>query len=435
MSFRASKDSAIRAVHALSREAADMPLPPVDWERIEQKLFSSVGEIETPAPAQPIAAAVAPTPAPARGFGSVWTAAFAAAAAVALVAGIDFGESPVPAPASARVSRAPRPLRGLTLGDSLELGGSVASKTQPLAYEKPGVVTFTLAPSSRVELVAADQDGDKPGALTIALTEGSVHAEVEPQADGEAFAVEVGHTRVAVHGTSFTVTRDADHVVVEVAHGSVAVGPTGYRGSTQGWLLVGPDRARFSLDGAREAEWLALPPGLPLAVAPVAAGNRSAGATDSSDGTVNQLHKPSSAAALGPSAARSNRGVTAHAEAAATHAEAAARAPEEAVPVDKPQEVAARGPVEQEEAAKAAIMRGLESCYERQVSSSGVSFSIVSSLTLSILPNGSVREGLFNPPLSPTLMNCARDAITMARFPRGESTREVRLPVNLARTR
>jgi hypothetical protein len=46
-----------------------------------------------------------------------------------------------------------------------------------------------------------------------------------------------------------------------------------------------------------------------------------------------------------------------------------------------------------------------------------------------------VREGLFNPPLSPTLMNCARDAITTARFPRGESTREVRLPVNLARTR
>jgi hypothetical protein len=57
----------------------------------------------------------------------------------------------------------------------------------------------------------------------------------------------------------------------------------------------------------------------------------------------------------------------------------------------------------------------------------------VSSLSLSILPNGSVREGLFTPPLSPTLMNCARDAITSARFPAGDSVREVHVPVHLAR--
>src|SRR5205085_6851243 len=101
--------------------------------------------------------------------------------------------------------------------------------------------------------------GDKPGALTIELAYGSVHADVVPRAEGEAFAVEIEHTRVAVHGTSFTVSREGDRVVVEVAHGSVAVGPTGHPGSTQGWLLVGPDQASFSLDGARDAEWLALP--------------------------------------------------------------------------------------------------------------------------------------------------------------------------------
>src|SRR5262249_7964748 len=121
------------------------------------------------------------------------------------------------------------------------------------------LVTFTVAPGSRIQLTRADRDGERPGALTIALNEGSVHAEVRPQAQGEAFAVEVGHTRVAVHGTSFTVSRDGDRVIVEVAPGSVAIGPTGHPGSTQGWLLVGPDQASFSLDGARDAQWLGAP--------------------------------------------------------------------------------------------------------------------------------------------------------------------------------
>src|SRR5713101_5716471 len=104
MSFRASKDSAIRAVHALSQEAADMPLPRVDWESIEQKLFARVGEkIETLAPEQPVPVAVPPG-APARGLGSGWAVALAAAAAVALVAGTQLDESRVLAPESARVA-------------------------------------------------------------------------------------------------------------------------------------------------------------------------------------------------------------------------------------------------------------------------------------------------------------------------------------------
>jgi hypothetical protein len=75
----------------------------------------------------------------------------------------------------------------------------------------------------------------------------------------------------------------------------------------------------------------------------------------------------------------------------------------------------------------------VDSCYERQVSSFGVSFSVRSSLTLSILPSGAIREGVFNPPLSPTLMACASEAIMSARFAAGESVRQVRVPVNLSR--
>ena len=58
---------------------------------------------------------------------------------------------------------------------------------------------------------------------------------------------------MAVHGTAFSVTIDGDHLVVDVEHGAVAVGPVGYVGATTGHLLVGPSRASFALDGGRTA--------------------------------------------------------------------------------------------------------------------------------------------------------------------------------------
>jgi len=82
--------------------------------------------------------------------------------------------------------------------------------------------------------------------------------------------------------------------------------------------------------------------------------------------------------------------------------------------------------------APAAILKGLEACYERQVSSLGVRFSIQSSLILTVLPNGTVREGVFTPPLSPTLMSCAREAISAAHFPHGESITQISVPVRLS---
>ena len=79
------------------------------------------------------------------------------------------------------------------------------------------------------------------------------------------------------------------------------------------------------------------------------------------------------------------------------------------------------------------ILAGVEACYERQVSSSGITFTVESSLSLTILPTGVVREGLFNPPLSPTLLNCARDAVVSARFPRANTVRRIDVPVRLSR--
>ena len=424
MGFRASDDVAIRAVRALAREAADMPVPPVDWDRVQQGILAGIADDEKPgrmelpplSDGRPIAT---PTGSVHR-VGSPWAVALAAAAAVALVGGARWGA--LQGPAAPHVAQTTHAVRGITLGDSLELGDVVESKTRSLAYEKPGLVTFTVAPESRIQLTRADRDGERPGALTIALNEGSVHAEVRPQAQGEAFAVEVGHTRVAVHGTSFTVSREGDRVIVEVAHGSVAIGPTGHPGTTQGWLLVGPDQASFSLDGAREAQWLGAPSG--------ESGSDTArtGATrpDRPPSVVDaeSARSPKQASMAGSTA----RGV--HPPSA--RIESTSRGSDDTAS-EKPQTADARTPAEQDEATTAAILKGLDACYERQVSSFGVRFSIRSSLTLAILPNGAIREGVFDPPLSPTLMNCARDAITQARFPSAASVRQIRVPVNLSR--
>src|SRR4029079_6822731 len=139
---------------------------------------------------------------------------------------------------------------GVALRDSIP-AEAAESGAEPLSYHRAGVVSFTLAPRSRVEMASSD-----PGSMTVTLIHGSIHADVIPHPNGEAFAVEIDRTRVAAHGTSFTVTRHENHAMVDIEHGAVAVGPVGHPGSTQGWLLVGPDRAMFSLDGAREATWL-----------------------------------------------------------------------------------------------------------------------------------------------------------------------------------
>jgi hypothetical protein len=414
MSFRASDDSAIRALRALSREAAEAEVPAVDWDRVERGLFDEIERGERPAPLEALASPVSTSPKTARRGGSPWAAALLAAAAIALAFGLREGESRAPLRGGDRADRMPLSVHGITLGDSLVAGDMVESKGRSLSYEKAGLVTFTVAPASRIQLVAAEQIGAGPGAVTISLAEGSVHAEVQPQPEGEAFAVEVGRTRVAVHGTSFTVSREGDRVKVEVAHGSVAVGPTGHRGSTQGWLLVGPDQAIFSIDGAREAQWLAAPATMPVGAGP----SRPEPAAEAPARTASS--KPST---RGPRA-------LAHGEASPHSADDSAA--ERQVPAGEPRQPAL-STLHVDDATTSAILGGLESCYERQLSSFGVTFSIKSSLTLSILPNGTVREGVFNPPLSPTLMTCAQEAITSSRFPAGEGVRQIHVPVNLSR--
>ena len=424
MTRRPSDEACDKALAALTREAADQSLPELDWDRVEAAVLAGGANVQVPSQAAvPRVSAVRWVASPPTWGSTPWPVAMAAAAAAALIYGSPSGAIRAPveheqARAAVRERSPASDLSALEVGDVAETGVRTA------VYDKPGVVSFALAPNSRIEVVANDIDEARAGGITVALSRGSIHADVSPRSEGEVFAVEVERTRIAVHGTSFTVSRDQDRVIVDVAHGSVAVGPVGYRGSTHGWLVVGPDRAAFSLDGAREATWRVAADSAASAAAESIVETRS---TAVSDAPASRTKRPAV-----PTGATSTR-VDATAGFAKSEVSSAAGTTPRVTAWGAGAGLEGRDASEREAAEVSAILRKLETCYEKQGSAFGVRFFVESSLTLTISPSGSIREGVFTPPLSPTLMSCADKAIGAAHFPGGEAARQIRIPVQLSR--
>jgi hypothetical protein len=107
----------------------------------------------------------------------------------------------------------------------------------------------------------------------IRLSEGVVDIDVEPLHPGERFRVVVGAAEIEVHGTAFTVTASAEHLVaVAVAHGRVDLQPEGRApvalGAGQSWHEVVATADAVE----RPAPVLELPPPAPRP--PVAASPR-----------------------------------------------------------------------------------------------------------------------------------------------------------------
>jgi hypothetical protein len=240
----------------------------------------------------------------------------------------------------------------------------------------------------------------------VALDRGSVRAEVTPRhrSEGmvETFAVEVENTRVAVHGTAFSVTRAGESVIVDVEHGSVAVGPAGNVGVSPGHLLVGPKRASFSLDGGRSEHSL---PGV-AAEAPKLA---SAAPEKAVDGVVTPTEGASRDA---PPAQAVHPAAPAH---LAPPKSALASPPPPAAPAPPPATLTV-----------ASVRARLAQCFEKtdEGGSSSVEVSVSSTLRLVLKSDGSVQSARFDPPLKPEFQLCAGSAIA-GRFAEGGGTLEI----------
>lgn len=410
----AANPGATRAVRAMIEELRAEAPPELKWAEVERKLMLDVVKSDAARAAREAAAPRSP-----------FMQAFAFAAAAALIAfGVSTSGGGNAAPAAARlepiavdvtqIQEAPGEPGARDLA-KLDAGDVIVTSDAPVTFRREGVVAFTLAPSSRITVRSA---GDSHGiGTTVELERGAIHAEVTPRpaSEGlvEAFAVEIASTRVAVHGTAFSVGRTEAGIIVDVEHGTVAVGPTGHVGVTTGHILVGPSRASFSLDGGRQARFLPRVAATPAQMLAAAAPALDAAPVQ---GALAAVDTPE----VAPTALGVHAAIPAHV--AVVEAPAAPAAPD--APIEQPAVAAAPAVL-----SEAVIAARLRQCFERaSAGDSGgtTAVSVVSTLHLSLKADGSVKSAIFNPPLKPELMSCAGGAIA-GKF--AEGNRQLDLPV------
>lgn len=423
---------AMRAVDRMVDVIRAEEPPELDWEAVERSLLVRVRRGEGAKPQ-------------ARPVSSVWQAlAFAAAAALVPIA-LAGGGSSQPATTGEEVravdpsqvaaapgdagARGEHDLGALRSGDAIEAAASAVT------FADAGKVRWTLSPESR--LVVRSPVPESGVGHVVRLTRGSIRVEVQPdlvkQGLVDVLAVEVGHTRVAVHGTVFTVTLRDGEVLVDVEHGVVTVGPTGQRGATTGYQLPAGSSAAFSLDGGRQARWIpreAAKPAEPIAaLAPAQnpAPRRAASDVILDDVILDEVPEvildkdtpamtdPPPAHAAKPAAPPSAPSPSAASTAGSEPAPAIATEP------SRPTMTAAT--------VQAALQRCFQQAHPRSIFD-GPKLTASSTFTLKIRADGSVESAQFSPPL-PSIQGCAA-LVYGGRFQSGTSSYSLSIPVQLS---
>jgi hypothetical protein len=401
-----------RVLRELSREASEQPVPQVDWQRVEHRLFERI-ESEGVRPSAPRRPAWVPVVAVAAG-----------AAVIAAAASFAVRVQPAPDKPAVEAVQAPavqhtaqRLATGALDGSSLRAGDRVVADAASIAVQHTGHATWTLAGSSSVVI---ERNGP---VVMLELQSGRVHVDVVPRHDVESFAVRVGETVVSVHGTVFTVERRGERALVQVQRGSVAVGPRSRLGQGASWLVAAPSSGSFSLDGARDGTFEDLGLG-PSGQPPVAQEAPLAQAEPGQD----LLPQPSPAAREPWEAAP----LRAAPPAPRTPGPVAAPEPE---PAEQGQ--AASPAIELPDSLTDALARAqLDSlrartadCHRRFGTAAGdnVKVTVQSTLTLTVAPDGHVTMGRFDPPLAPEVQACAGSVLLATTFPKARGASTLRL--------
>lgn len=407
-----------RALEQMRKTLEAERAPELPWEAMEERLLARIDAEEAPG-----ARASRPSP-EARAWGKRAVFALAAAAAVALgVWGASRTHTEAPVASPAIRWRAPetiallpgsasaRDLAALRAGEGIEAGEA------PLTLVRRGIVRVQLEPGSRAVVRASGGEGE---AVVIALERGALRAEVTPRSSTEGlvetFAVEVGRTRVAAHGTAFRVVRGEGDVLVDLEHGAVAVGPVGHGGVTTGRLLVGRARASFSLDGGALARTLPIEdaPAPEAAQTPAPAPPAADVATPPS---AVDRRPPPVAVATGPGP---------------TPAPPRPPAPE-AAPAPEPPAPPTPEVLPERTLTRASVNEGLRRCFDQHYGASdpSVRVSVAGTLILSLAEDGSVTTARFDPPLEPSFQSCVWGAVRPGHFEGVKGSLSV--PFNLAR--
>lgn len=394
------------ALDTMVREARESRDPGLDWSKVDASLFSRVERADREAAALArFSGAVTPW--------RIATGALALAAAVVL--GLARGERATETPldaleraSAAAAVGAPAGRLAARLGggavilesargNALAVAAKVEAQVQDVAragallqtadaravFVATSRATWMMEESTQLRIVSG-------APIILRLEEGAVEADVVPVAAGEAFAIDVGDMRVAVHGTHLRVAKNGSRATVDLTQGVVSIGSPPRRGSTYGALFIAPAHIEFSVEpvmgdhgpeatqqGVREALDLGAIVNASLPAASVALGAGSAATA--------HPRPPVVIAPAGPLRLVSPPDA------------ASSAAPETADP----------------EGALAAAVRA---CAANAIHPTNVSVTLESNLLLTVGDDGLVRMARFDPPLSPEIQTCASSAIYKAHF-------------------
>jgi hypothetical protein len=280
-------------------------------------------------------------------------------------------------------------LRGATirLGDVVEVEGVGA------LVERPGKLTMRIEGGSRAAVTHTD------GALVLALSRGAVEAQVVPIPRGEAFAVDVDGSRVAVHGTHLRVARSGDYVTVDLNEGVVAVGNAPRVGSVVGSLVTAPAHAEFAalnLSGSLSVSHDAAGVRAPIALGPAP--------------SPSPVVEPPRALVEAPAPPSTPSPVAVRPATPTSRGEA--RPASSTAPVAEP----ASSPAP-EQALEAAV----RACMDQRPHAENITVLVSTTLHLDLGDDGAVRAARFDPPVAPDVNACAAPVIYRTRFAHGGS--------------
>jgi hypothetical protein len=367
-----------RALEKLVREAREdlgtSEAARVDWQAVDEALFARIE--------QDRGARRSRTP----NRGRAWVVVAAMAAAAAIGIAVRGGHRPAPvaqgAPSSGdresaedavsiegeatvngvSVSRA----GAISLGDVIETGSA------QVAMKRAGKVAVTLE-HARVRVTQWREP------LVLALELGAVEARVTHVDHGEAFAVDVEGSRVAVHGTHLRVELlPPRKVVVDLIEGVIAIGEAPRSGSVTGTVVRAPAHAEFMADR-------------------VLATLTTTGRDFAGSGAPSAAPSP----AVGPSPAASP--VASLSAPLSPH-------PGHGTPAAAPPSGAPKAPD------LAAVVRG---CMAERPHIENVTVLVSTTLYVTASEDGSVQSARFDPPVSPEVNACATPSIYRSRFEHG----------------
>jgi hypothetical protein len=268
----------------------------------------------------------------------------------------------------------------------LRNGDVIEARGAQVTVERPGKLTLRVESGSRVTVTHTR------GTLVLALAQGAVEAQVVPVASGEAFAVDVDGSRVAVHGTHLRVARDGQHVSVDLNEGVVSVGQAPRIGSMLGTLVTAPGHAEFVATNA--VETLSVTHDLAAVRSPVGLGTTSQGR---------------SAALVLPPAAATKSELSAPLRSPAPTAITASHG--DAHP--------GAGGVAADANPDHAIATAVRSCMAERPRVENVTVVVRTTLRLELEDDGTVRAARFDPPVAPDVNACAVTSIYKVRFAHG----------------